>query len=87
MPEHEDRYRMIEQTDNTTVCSLEELRGIVMDFARKRGFKGAWIFGGYARGESDGNSDIDVLVDRENARALTVCEPTNLGASGRFGGS
>lgn len=45
MPEHEGRYGIIEQTDNTTVYSLEELRGIVMDFARKEASKGPGYLG------------------------------------------
>ena len=37
----------------------------------------ACLFGSYARGEADGTSDIDILVDKGQARALSVCGLAN----------
>ena len=39
--------------------------------------KSIYLFGSYAKGEADGTSDIDILVDRGEARALAVCELAN----------
>ena len=68
---------MLEQTDNTTVYTIEQLRSIIAPFVRSRDFASAYLFGSYARGEADGTSDIDVLVDKGNARALAVCGLAN----------
>lgn len=64
---------MLEQTDNTTVYTIDQLRDIISPFVQKRGFISAYIFGSYARGEASGTSDIDILVDKGQARALAVC--------------
>lgn len=68
---------MVEQTDNTTVFTIEQLREIIAPFAQSRGFTSAYLFGSYARGEADGMSDIDILVDKGKARALAVCGLSN----------
>ncbi|MBQ9067983.1 MAG: nucleotidyltransferase domain-containing protein [Eggerthellaceae bacterium] len=68
---------MTEQPNNDRVYSIEELRDIVAPFAKERGFRWARLFGSYARGDADGRSDIDVLVDRGDARALSVCGLAN----------
>lgn len=63
---------MVEQLDNTRVYTTDELRGIICPFVRRRGMRWVALFGSYARGEADGMSDIDVLVDKGDARALAV---------------
>lgn len=68
---------MLEQTDNTTVYTIDQLRNIIAPFVKDRGFIGAYIFGSYARGEANGTSDIDILVDKGRARALAVCGLAN----------
>ena len=64
---------MVEQTDNTTIYTIDQLRSIIAPFAQDRGFSGAYLFGSYARGEAGGRSDIDILVDKGEARPLAVC--------------
>ena len=68
---------MLKQTDNVTVYTVDQLRAIIAPFVASRGLAGAYIFGSYARGDADGTSDIDVLVDRGQARALAVCGLAN----------
>lgn len=68
---------MLEQTDNTTVYTIDQLRSIVAPFVESRGFANAYLFGSYARGEASGTSDIDILVDKGKARALAVCGLAN----------
>ena len=68
---------MLEQTDNTTVYTIDQLRDIILPFVRERGFVSAYLFGSYARGEADGTSDIDILVDKGSARTLAVCGLAN----------
>lgn len=64
---------MVEQADNTMVFSIDQLRSIIVPYALERGFASASIFGSYARSAADGDSDIDVLVDKGSARYLAVC--------------
>ena len=68
---------MLEQTDNTTVYSIDQLREIVAPYVQSRNLARAYLFGSYARNEADGTSDIDILVDRGEARALSVCGLAN----------
>ena len=68
---------MLEQTNNTTVYTIEQLRNIIVPYVQSRDFTSAYLFGSYARGEANGMSDIDILVDKGNARALAVCGLAN----------
>lgn len=68
---------MLEQTDNTTVYTIDQLRSIIAPSVKDRGFINAYLFGSYARGEASGTSDIDMLVDKGQARALAVCGLAN----------
>ncbi len=44
--------------------SIEELSGIVRPLLPRYGLSRASLFGSYARGDADSNSDIDVLLYR-----------------------
>ena len=63
---------MVVQRDNTKVYTIDEIRSIVLPFIELRGMRWAGLFGSYARGDANGSSDIDVLVDKGDARALSV---------------
>lgn len=45
-----------------TILSWEEIVKIVKPIAGKYGIKELYLFGSYARGEADENSDLDFLV-------------------------
>ncbi len=49
---------------------LQENRHTVMAMAAKHGAKNLRIFGSVARGDSDPDSDIDLLVKMEKGRSL-----------------
>jgi len=55
---------MVDQVDNERVLTLDELRGVIVPYVEQRGMRWARVFGSYARGEADGASDVDVLVDK-----------------------
>ena len=45
------------------VYSTEEIKKAITPIALKYGLKAVYLFGSYARGTADENSDIDLLVD------------------------
>jgi uncharacterized protein len=49
---------------------LEEKRGEILRIAAERGAREVRVFGFVARGEADGESDIDFLVELETGRSL-----------------
>ena len=49
---------------------LEEKRGEILRIAAERGAREVRVFRSVARGEADGESDIDSLVELETGRSL-----------------
>jgi uncharacterized protein len=45
------------------ILTQEEIQKNVSDYFKDKPVKRVWLFGSYARGEADDNSDVDVLVD------------------------
>lgn len=45
------------------VLSTEYIKQVVRSYFANRPVKKVWLFGSYARGDADENSDVDVLVD------------------------
>lgn len=45
------------------VLSVGHITQVVNDFFDAKPVKTVWLFGSYARGDADENSDVDVLVD------------------------
>lgn len=50
--------------------SIEEIRKIAMPVAKKHGISRMCLFGSYARGEANDNSDIDLYVDKGEMNSL-----------------
>lgn len=49
-------------TDNKKILEFSDIISIVKPIAEKYNINEVYIFGSYARGEADGDSDVDVLA-------------------------
>lgn len=45
------------------ILTTEHIKVIIAGFFEKKPVKKVWLFGSYARGEANDDSDVDVLVD------------------------
>ncbi len=45
------------------ILTKEQIQKIVIEYFTEKPVKKAWLFGSYARGEADADSDVDVLVE------------------------
>lgn len=52
------------------VYSFEEIVERVRPVAEKYGLRSVYLFGSYARGDADDDSDVDLLVDAENVHGF-----------------
>ena len=54
------------------VYTVDEIKDIVTPIAKRHRVSRMYLFGSYARGEADGNSDVDLRIDAENLTNLFV---------------
>lgn len=47
------------------IYTIDELRALIAPVAMKYGLKAVYVFGSYATGTANGNSDVDLVVDTE----------------------
>lgn len=52
------------------MLTIEEIRKAVTKVGKKYGIKSAYLFGSYARGEANENSDVDIIINRGNIKGL-----------------
>ena len=52
------------------MLTIDEIKTAVAPICEKYGVNKMWLFGSYARGEADAQSDVDLLVDGENSPKL-----------------
>ncbi|GHU52097.1 nucleotidyltransferase [Clostridia bacterium] len=45
------------------VYTLEQIAELIKPVVKKYNLKAVWVFGSYARGEANDDSDIDLLID------------------------
>lgn len=53
-------------TPKKTVYTIDEIKEKVAPIAKKYNIDRVYLFGSYARGEADENSDVDLLLDYEH---------------------
>ena len=54
------------------IYTLDEIAGIIAPIAARYGVDRIFIFGSYARGEADENSDIDLCIEAVAIKGLFV---------------
>lgn len=47
------------------ILTQEEILQTIQDYFKNKPVRKVWLFGSYARGDADEDSDVDVLVDIE----------------------
>ena len=52
--------------------TIEEIRRRITPVAQKYGLAAVYLFGSYARGEADAESDVDLLVDTAGTELNTL---------------
>ena len=52
------------------MLTIDEIKLAVAKVGKKYGIKNAYLFGSYARGEANEDSDVDVIIDRGDMRGL-----------------
>ena len=50
--------------------TIEEIKRTVSDISKEYGVKNVYLFGSYARGDNNDESDIDLRIDKGNIRGL-----------------
>lgn len=50
-----------------TIPSIDDIKLELNEICKDSSIKRVWVFGSYARNEADSESDLDLLVDLENA--------------------
>ena len=51
---------------------IQDIRNTVAMFASQYGAERIYLFGSYARGDADENSDIDLRIDKGSMRGLSM---------------
>lgn len=55
---------------NEKVYTIEEIKEMIYDVLKKYGIEKAYIFGSYARGEANKQSDVDIMIKKGNLKTL-----------------
>ncbi|MFA5576552.1 MAG: nucleotidyltransferase domain-containing protein [Tissierellaceae bacterium] len=52
------------------MLSVDEIKKVIIDISKKYGVKKVILFGSYARGDENTNSDIDLRIDKGEIKGL-----------------
>ena len=52
------------------VYTIEEIKDLIYHIFKKYGIEKAYIFGSYARGEANKESDVDIMIKKGNIKTL-----------------
>lgn len=57
---------------NNKIYTFDEIQKITKSIFEKYKIKKAYLFGSYARGEAKTNSDIDIMIIKEDSNIITL---------------
>lgn len=66
--------KIVSKGKGDKVYTIDEIRAKAVPIAKKYGVKRLSLFGSYARGEADAQSDVDFLMDDSNTEYLDGME-------------
>lgn len=52
------------------IYTIEEIKEMIYNILKKYGIEKAYIFGSYARGEANNQSDVDIMIKKGNLKTL-----------------
>jgi len=52
------------------MLTIEHIQAVVADFFKDKPVKKVWLFGSYAKGEANEESDVDLLVDIDSTKRV-----------------
>ena len=52
------------------MLTIEEIKRAVTKVGKKYGIKNAYLFGSYAKGEANSDSDVDLIVDKGDVHSF-----------------
>lgn len=61
---------LIENDINPNILTIKQIKNIIKPIMEKHGIKDVYLFGSYARGEANSNSDVDIYCDRGDVDTL-----------------
>ncbi|MDR1739961.1 MAG: nucleotidyltransferase domain-containing protein [Bacteroidales bacterium] len=56
--------------DRTVIYSFREMKRRIKPFAKKYGVKKVYLFGSYAKGHANKDSDVDLFIEKGKIRTL-----------------
>ncbi len=61
---------LINENLNSNIYTIKELKNIIKPILNKYGIKDINLFGSYARGEANSDSDVDIYCEQGNIKTL-----------------
>ena len=61
---------LIEEKEIKNVLTIKQIKTIIKPILNRHGIKNINLFGSYARGEANGNSDVDIYCDKGNIKNM-----------------
>ncbi len=66
--------QILREEKGDKVYTIEEIKAKAIPIAKKYGVKRLSLFGSYARGEADAQSDLDFIYDKGNGKVQTTLD-------------
>ena len=63
-------YRYCRKDMSKMCYTIEEIKEKITPLAKDSGVQTMYLFGSYARGEANDNSDVDIYIDKGNLKSL-----------------